>query len=129
MKETRNITQVKIFKLILNPMMSNTENGTMVAVAYEKNKLIEWYNQQIAEEAYYTIGDNYFPAKGDFPANEVVGHKYHKVFKQHGPLEWYNPADLESLDHYGHGIQSEWVNEEIFENFVNRGGNGAQLIL
>lgn len=34
--ETRQITEVKIYKLILNPMRGNTERGNIVAIAYDK---------------------------------------------------------------------------------------------
>lgn len=111
--ETRQITQIKLWYLVLNPMTSNTECGELVAHSYERDKLIDWYNNQFAEESYYTIGEHYFPAKGDFSANFSEGYKYYKVFKQGSILEWYNPIhSLEDIDSYGHGIRWEWVNDD-----------------
>ena len=115
--ETRQITQVKIWKLILNPMTSNTENGSLVAFSDDKDKLLNWYRNEFADEPYYSVGEHYFPAKGDFPANFEGQYRYYKVFKQGSQLEWMNPMNNENEpDHYGHGISCEWVDEIIIPN-------------
>jgi hypothetical protein len=110
MVETRNIEQTLIHKLIMNPMMGNTESSTLIAWSDDRDKLINWYNDQFADEPYCTVGENSFPAKGDFPAQYSGQHKYYKVFKIGSLLEWYNPIDgFEETNHHGQGIQIEWV--------------------
>lgn len=119
--ETRNITEVKIYKLVLNPMRGNTENSVLVAIAYDKVKLAQWYNDQIATENYVDVGEPSFACHGD-------SHHWHKTFKQGGHLEWYNPcSNLEEPDHYGHGIQWEWTTQESIDSFINI--NGSQTLL
>jgi hypothetical protein len=113
--ETRQITQVKIWKLILNPMTSNTENGSLVASSDNRENLLNWYKNEFADEPYYSIGEHYFPAKGLSPENFIGEYKYYKVFKQGSVLEWMNPMlDETQLDDYGHGISWQWVDEEIW---------------
>lgn len=116
MTETRQITQTKIWLLILNRMTDNTEGCSLVAVSDDRDKLLNWYNSERASEPYYSTGTNSFPAKGDFPASYNGEHKYYKVFKLSSPLEWFNPMkDENQPDHWGHGIKSEWVNEDSLE--------------
>jgi len=122
--ETRQIDQAKIWMLHLNPMRANTESKEMVAVSDNKEKLIKWYNDEKADEPYYSIGDNHFPAKGDMPENKIEDQKFYKVFKKGSVLEWFNPLDNEERmndedgthNHYGHGLYYEWVNEDVLEN-------------
>jgi hypothetical protein len=97
--ETRTITQRKIYSLVLNPMTDRVESARVTAIAYDESKLRDFYQNEIAEEPY-------------------EDHNYHKVFKKGGPLEWYNPADINIPENnfYGHGIHSEWVNEEVCES-------------
>lgn len=111
--ETRQITQIKIWKLILNPMTGNTEDASLVAISDSRDKLLDWYRGERAVEPYVSIGESYFSAKGDFPENLEGQHRYHKVFKQGSRLEWMNPMyNKDELDHYGHGINWEWVSED-----------------
>lgn len=107
--ETRQVTEIKIYKLILNPMRGNTENANMVAIAYEKQKLIDWYNSLIATEEYSEVGTPSFDCHGD-------SHKWHKTFRQGSELEWYNPC-YENFEpnHHGHGISEEWVMQEAID--------------
>lgn len=113
MIETRSLEQTLIHKLVMNRMTDNTESSSIVAWSDERDKLIEWYNSQRADEPYYTIGENSFPAKGDFPAQYSDQHKYYKSFKEGGPLEWYNPIEgFDQINRYGQGIQTEWVDTE-----------------
>ena len=107
--ETRQVTEVKIYKLILNPMRGNTENGSIVAIAYEKQKLIDWYNSLLATEVYAEEGSPSFECHGD-------SHKWHKAFKLGSELEWFNPCGSFEPDHYGHGISEEWVMEQQLQN-------------
>lgn len=94
-------------------MTSNTEEKSIVAISYEKDKLIEWYNAEFEAEPYVSIADNYFPAKGDFSDNKIEGQRFHKIFKRQGPLEWFNPLqDIYRMGTFGHGIYEEWIQEK-----------------
>lgn len=100
--ETRTVQQVLIHKLIMNPMTGRTEDANLVAWSTDKNSLINWYNNELESEPY---------SDGN----------WHKTFKKESHLEWYNPIyDLEKLDHYGQGVQKEWVNEEFLPNIESR---------
>ncbi len=113
MRETRSIIQVKVWKLILNDMRSNTEARTLVAFSDDRDKLLEWYGQQIADEKYVDIGGHYFPSKGDFGSIADDNYKYHKTFKPGSPLEWFNPLlNLDEPSNYGHGIFWEWTTDD-----------------
>lgn len=106
--EARQKTEVKIYKLVLNPMRSNTESAAIVAISYEPQKLIDWYNSQLADEPYSEIGSPSFDCHGD-------SHNWHKSFKRGSELEWYNPCSHTfEPNSYGHGISYEWVGEEQY---------------
>ena len=95
--ETRTITQVRIYKLILNPMAGCAETAEIVAISTDYNKLVDWYRSQLAAE----------PRRED---------TWYKVFIP-GPLEWYNPVkslELNNLGHFGHGIADEWLDEKMY---------------
>lgn len=92
--ETRTIEQVKIYKLLLNPMPANYEKVNMVAIAYDKQHLMDWYESLKVEP--YKDG------------------KWHKVFKKGSKLEWSNPIEYSD---YG-GIQEEWTTQEAISNFI-----------
>ena len=100
--ETRTITEEKIYKLILNPMRGNTETWNIVAIAYEKQKLIDWYNSLLAIEVYKENGSPSFECHGD-------SHIWHKTFREGSELEWYNPCPNFEQDYYWHGIGEEWI--------------------
>jgi len=116
--ETKLVEQVKIYKLVLNPMRSSTEDGKMVAISYSKEKLLDWYKSEMAEKDYVEEGTPSFDCQGD-------SHQWRKTFKKGSVLEWYNPINLfdrnsiEGLKHYGHGIQEQWTFQEQFESFVS----------
>ena len=77
--QTRTITEVLLYRLILNDMrFPKIEIKQLVAVSTSYEKLVEWYNSQIADDRWVdTIG----------------GYNWSKTFKKDSPLEWYNPAD------------------------------------
>jgi hypothetical protein len=103
--ETRQVTETKIYKLVLNPMRDNTEQGSLVAISFDKQKLIEWHNRQLATEPYTDNGSPSFECHGD-------SHNWHKSFIKGGELEWFNPCDnFNEPNHWGHGISEEWVQE------------------
>ncbi len=112
--ETRQITQIKIYRLLLNPMRGKTEGIELVAVAYDKQNLIEWYNSQKAEKLIEDVGTPSFKCHGD-------SHTWHKTFKIGSPLEWFNPIDVNQEPNYhGHGIDFQWATREDFDGFLNR---------
>jgi hypothetical protein len=109
MVKTRTIQQVLIHKLVMNPMRGNTENSQLVAWSDDKDKLVNFYNNEKVE-SYTNEGSPSFECHGD-------SHKWYKSFKLGGILEWYNPIDsFEHPNRYGQGIQQEWVDLEILPN-------------
>ena len=102
--ETRIITQVKIYKLLLNPMSANFEKINMVAIAYDKQHLIDWY-ESLKVEPY-------------------EDENWYKVFKRGSKLEWYNPIEYSD---YG-GIQEEWTTQEAIDNFIANAENSYGFI-
>lgn len=99
----RTITQVLIYKLVLNAMTGRMENAQLVAISTDKNKLIEYYNGELAPESYQDG-------------------QWAKSFKQSSELEWFNKieflddASFDQCNDYGHGIQEEWVEEAALDN-------------
>jgi len=110
--ETRQIEEVKVWGLILNPLKENTENGNVVALAYEKQKLIDWYNSLLAPEPYEDKGEVNFPSKGDFGGYSNPNHTFYKVFIKGSELEWFNPCDMDVLNDFGHGLNFQWMQEK-----------------
>lgn len=111
MIQKRTITQVLIFKLVMNPMRGNTENSHLVAWSDDKEKLIEFYNNEKVTP-YIDNGTPSFECHGD-------SHNWYKSFKNGSPLEWYNPIDdFDTENRYGQGIIEEWVDENILPNIV-----------
>jgi hypothetical protein len=90
-------------------MQNVTESITLVAWSDDLERLLEWY-RSYKVEPYEEEGAGTFECHGDT-------HTWHKSFAKGSPLEWYNPITSEdgSCDHWGHGIQSEWVDENILE--------------
>ena len=104
MKETRLVEEVKVYLLVMQPMTGNAENTSLEAASFEKQKLIDWHNEQKVE-LYNDEGPDNF---GD-------GSKcYRKQFRKGGPLEWMNPIDTPyfSPGTWGHGIHEQWIEEE-----------------
>jgi len=103
MKETRIQEEVKFYGLVMQNMCGNSENTQLMALSFEKQKLIDWHNEQLVE-----------PYNDDGPDNFNDGIKqYHKVFRKGGPLEWVNPVNnFDQLGAFGHGIIFDWVDED-----------------
>ena len=99
--EERIVKQVRIYKLILNPMVCAYEAGEIVALSGDYNRLVSWYEEQKLYEPY----------------RDDSG--WYRTFAKESPLHWFNPADnleLNCTDHFGHGISDEWVNEDVWYN-------------
>jgi hypothetical protein len=113
MIETRQVTQVLVWKLILNPMRANTEASVLVAWSDDKERLLSWYKEQLVEP-YTENGSPSFECQGE-------SHNWHKYFRKGSELEWYNPManDEGSVNYYGQGLQSEWVEAELLPTISN----------
>ena len=85
MSNKRIVEEVEVFFIVLNPMTANVEALNVVAVAYDEQTLMKWYNSLKVES--YRDG------------------QWNKNFKKGSKLEWYNPMG-ELTDG---GILSEWV--------------------
>lgn len=101
--ETRQITQIKIWVLALNdvrhPKIEMTSN---VAIAYDKQVLINWYESQKCE----TYKDD----------------NWHKSFKKDSQLEWYNPmSSTEEDNNCEEGIYSQWISEDHVQSAIGTG--------
>lgn len=105
--ETRIITQVKIYKLILNHVKDKYEVVNIRAISTEYDKLVSWYNDQLVD-----------PYKDE----RFEGESWYKVFKQDAPLEWFNPArslNVGEHDARGVGIQEEWVDLGLYHSLIS----------
>ena len=100
--ETRTITQVKLYKLVLNNVHDCAEGRALVAISYTEEALKNWYADQLAPEGYR---DN---------------QGYYQVFKKDSALYNFNPTDLSNISVFGHGIFEEWVNEDDMLNILSR---------
>jgi hypothetical protein len=91
--ETRTVEQVKVYYLIMNPVTDKAESGRIAMMSTSRENLISAYeNEQVA------IYDD---------------SNFRKVFKQGGPLEWYNPVwTFDGVDPFGHGLSEDWVDME-----------------
>ena len=83
--KTREITEIKLFKLVLNPMTCRCEEEIVCAISDDINRLKEFLKGEFEKEPYDDSG-------------------YRKVFKKGSPLEWYNP-------HRG-GLRQNTISEE-----------------
>lgn len=90
--ETRQITQVRLYVLILNTFGA-AESGNIVAVSDDYQRLVTWYQSQFADEPY----------RED---------EWYKTFKKGSPIEYNNPCnsiELNDTNTWNHGIHDEWV--------------------
>ena len=108
--QTRTITEVLLYRLILNDMRSpKIEIKTLVAVSTSYEKLVEWYNSQKADDSW---------------VDTIDGYNWNKTFKKGSPLEWYNPADslelmeIDQLRHSIGGIGSLWGDLKVFNKLL-----------
>lgn len=87
--ETRCITQVKIWKLLLNPMTGKAENIEIAVMSTDRQKVVDYYESKKVE-LYKDDGFN-------------------KQFEKGSLLEWFNDTRWSG----GEKIEEEWV-DEIF---------------
>ena len=106
--ETRTITEVRLFLLIMNNVHDRAESCTITAVSYDYHKLVDWYNSQKADKPYRSEYDN---------------NMYYKVFKEGSSIEYFNSLftlELNELSPFGQGIKDEWVNIEQLSSIRSR---------
>jgi len=105
--ETRTVTQVKVYKLMLNRMTTpKIEYNDIAAIAYSKQDIIDFCED---EKERWTDG------------------QWYKSYKRGSILEWFNtPSSYDKLDVFGHGIVEEWVDDDALQNFID--GNPALVI-
>lgn len=98
--ETREKTEKKIYKLILNPMMWRCEEWNIVAISYEPQKLLDWKNSLLTKP--YTDND----------WENMVWHKLNKIFKKWSELEYYNDYWPWIQWWFDWVVYSEWINND-----------------
>jgi hypothetical protein len=124
--ETRQITQVYMHTLILNPMTSKAEGQQLFAVSFEKQALIDFYHNERDPKGTWTddesgVEDYTGTAKG-----------YHKTFRKGSKLEWANPVDGDlsipiEQSSFGHGLSGEWISEEFAQKIAIEGHVALEL--
>jgi hypothetical protein len=77
----------------MNPVTDKAESGRIAMMSTSRQNLISAYeNEQVA---IYDDGN------------------FRKVFKQGGPLEWYNPVwTFDGVDPFGHGLSEDWIDAQ-----------------
>lgn len=91
--EKRTLEQVKVYKLLLNPITANYEKINIVALSYNENDLLKWYKS----------------LKVDLYEDGV----WRKSFKKGSVLEFYNPIDYSDYC----GVESEWTTEQAIRQY------------
>jgi hypothetical protein len=83
-----------VYVLVLNPMRGRTEEQRMVAASDNKTELQAFLDAERVEP-YRDTGTSEF-------GGATV---WSKVFREGGPLEWFNPPTFpDRADDWGHGI-------------------------
>lgn len=101
--ETRTVEEVRIYVLVLNTFGA-AEEGEIVAVSDDYNKLVSWYKEQ-------------FNPEGKYRENGYV-----KNFKKGSLIEYNNPCsslELNDTSIRGYGIHDEWISLEQFYSLGN----------
>lgn len=102
--ETRTLTQVKIYLLFLNPITANSERNNLVAISYDKDILIKWYEGQ---------------------KEEWRDGQYLKSFKKGSFLENYNAVE----GTYGNGhFSKSWTTESDINDLITEAKESFGLI-
>lgn len=90
--ETRTVEQIKIYKLILNPILGKYEDEGLVATSASYEALDKFFSGEQVE-MYKDQG-------------------YNKGFRKGGLLEWFNASRYNSERGL---IEDEWVDQEVFD--------------
>lgn len=95
--ETRSVVEVRLFVLVPNTF-GRAEEGRIVAISDDYDRLVDWYLNQFAEDPYRDEG-------------------FYKTFKKGSLIEYNNPCGslkLNDIRPFGHGIHDEWVSQDTF---------------
>lgn len=105
MPEYRSIQQVKLFLLVMNPMMGRAEDGEIVAISDDYNRLTSFYQSALMNEPVRSA-DNFL-----------------HFFSEESPLYWFNTINSLEPDAdtiFGHGIHTAWQNVDDLPNIQSR---------
>ena len=91
--ETRQVTEVRVYYLILNPVTGKANDRKIAAMSYDREKLEYWVDMLKEPESYKDGG-------------------FLKRFRKDSPLEMFN-----SWIGSGLGILDDWVPIERFESY------------
>ena len=97
--ETREVTEVKVCFLYLNPINGKAKDRELAAMSYDRTTLEDWFEMLRESEPYKDGG-------------------FIKRFRRGSALEMYNPWLGTGL-----GIYEKWVNQEEFNMFKERSTN------
>lgn len=97
--ETRQITQIKMYFLIMNSVCQRSEDRVSVVCSFEEKNIADFYSNNLRE-----------------PYRDVSG--FMRYFEEGSPLYNFNSVDLIGVDYYGHGVISMWVNEEDVPSYI-----------
>ena len=96
--EKRTVSQVKLFRLTLNPVTEKFEVSRLAAVSTNYDALVKYYEGEVSERTY----------RGEDGCL--------RVFKKGSKLENYHltaSVELGHVDYCGHGVSEDWVNEDV----------------
>lgn len=97
------VPEVRVYVLVLNTFGA-AEDREIVAVSDDYDRLVNWYNDQFAEEGYREDG-------------------WYKTFKKGSLIEYNNPCATTVLNQtrpFGHGIHDEWVHLDVIDRIRER---------
>lgn len=136
--ETRQITQVRIYKLYMKDI--KTGYVEMVSISFTKESLIDWYKRQLADRPYQQeISEEIKHMKMSFGINKeqitedggttIETKTYTKFFKQQTPLEWYEmPIDPLLMTVEGVGINDDWTTQENIDKFLSQPNQKVKML-
>lgn len=105
--ETRQVTQLKIFKLFLNEARYNFPD--LVAIGFDETSLDNYIADLKVDEYYEDIDID------EEDGINITTTKVKKCFKEKSNLEYYNLD--KPIDSYKYGVSTQWINEDDFEKF------------
>lgn len=92
----------------MNRMVNRMEDREFVALAFDKQKLIDWYEGEKAPEPYKEAGTNRWSGSPTM---------WMKTFKKGSELEWFNPLDTFTVNYNDQGIIERWVPQGAVDSF------------
>ena len=117
--ETRTVTEVRVYKLLMNDVHNTAESSDIVAFSTDYDRLVQWYKEQFAPVSY----------------RDEDG--YCRRFRKDSVLYNFNPivsTKLNSLNRFDQGIQDEWIPLDILEDskhyywFIDESGGVANAL-